>query len=110
MVYRSVAATLLSEMWLTGLHLRQHLPTTSFDIAEDSMKQALATGLIITQQKVIATPPRVTQHQCTEALVLARCICHCTVLPCKTGSQQSSCHCNYTYEDLLFMRVCAMSQ
>ncbi len=39
------------------LHLRQHFPATSFDIAEDSMKQALATGLIITQQKVIANPP-----------------------------------------------------
>jgi len=39
------------------LHLRQQLPPTSFDIAEDSMKQALATGLIITQQKVIANPP-----------------------------------------------------
>ena len=39
------------------LHLCQQFPTTSFDIAEDSMKQALATGLIITQQKVIANPP-----------------------------------------------------
>jgi len=57
MVCRSVATTLFSEMWLTGLHLRQNFPTTSFDIAEDSMKQALATGLIITQKKVIANPP-----------------------------------------------------
>ena len=39
------------------LHLRQHFPISSFDIAEDSMKQALATGLITTQQKVIANPP-----------------------------------------------------
>ena len=39
------------------IHLRQQLPTTSFDVAEDSMKQALAAGLIITQQKVIANPP-----------------------------------------------------
>jgi len=39
------------------LHLRQHSPTSSFDIAEDSMKQALATGLINTQQKVISNPP-----------------------------------------------------
>ena len=39
------------------LRLRQHFPTSSFDIAEDSMKQALATGLITTQQKVIANPP-----------------------------------------------------
>ena len=39
------------------LYLRQQLPTASFDIAEDSMKQALASGLIMTQQKVIANPP-----------------------------------------------------
>ena len=36
------------------LHLRQHHSISSFDIVEDSMKQAPATGLIITQQKVIA--------------------------------------------------------
>ena len=39
------------------LNLRQQLPSTSFDVAEDCMKQALATGLIITHQKVIANPP-----------------------------------------------------
>ncbi len=39
------------------LHLCQQFPTTSFKVAEDSMKQALATGLVITQQKVIANPP-----------------------------------------------------
>ena len=38
------------------LYLHQHFPK-SFDVAEDSMKQALASGLIITQQKVIANPP-----------------------------------------------------
>ena len=38
-------------------YLHQHLPKSSFDVAEDCMKQALATGLIITQQKVIANPP-----------------------------------------------------
>ncbi len=45
------------------LHLRQHFPTSSFDIAEDSMKQALATGLITTQQKVIANPPTFVKYQ-----------------------------------------------
>jgi len=30
----------------------------------------------------------VTQQQCTAALVLARCTPHCSVLLCKTGSQQ----------------------
>ncbi len=39
------------------LHLHQQFSTTSFDVDENSMKQALATGLIITQQKVIANPP-----------------------------------------------------
>ncbi len=39
------------------LHLRQQFPTTSFDVDENSMKQSLATGLIITQQKVTANPP-----------------------------------------------------
>ena len=39
------------------IYLHQHLPKSSFDVAEDCMKQALATGLITTQQKVIANPP-----------------------------------------------------
>ena len=38
------------------LYLHQHFPK-SFDVAEDNMKQALASGLIITQQKVISNPP-----------------------------------------------------
>ena len=57
------------------LHLRQQLPAASFDVAEDSMKQALASALIITQQKVIANPPtfvRITKkyqrHASTPAL------------------------------------------
>ena len=47
-----------------------------------------------------------TQHQCYAALLRAKYIPHCTVLLCKTGSQQTSCHCNYTYEDLLLIQVC----
>ena len=39
------------------LHLPHQCPTSSFDVTEDSMKQAVATGLLITQQKVIANPP-----------------------------------------------------
>jgi len=38
------------------LYWHKHFPR-SLDVAEDSMKQALASGLIITQQKVIANPP-----------------------------------------------------
>ena len=37
--------------------MHQHFPKSSFDVAEGSMKQALASGLIITQQKVICNPP-----------------------------------------------------
>ncbi len=51
----------------------------------------------------------VSQHQCTAALVLAKCSPHCSVLLCKTGSQHALCHCNYTYEDLLFIQVCSES-
>ena len=39
------------------LYLHQHFPKSSVGVAEDSMKQALASGLIITQQKVIGIPP-----------------------------------------------------
>ena len=38
------------------LYLHQHFPR-SIDVTEDCMKQALASGLISTQQKVIANPP-----------------------------------------------------
>jgi len=51
----------------------------------------------------------VGQHQCTAALVLVKCSPHCSVLLCKTGSQHALCHCNYTYEDLLFIQVCSES-
>lgn len=39
------------------LYLHQHFPKSTFDVSEDCMKQALASGLISTQQKVIANPP-----------------------------------------------------
>ena len=48
----------------------------------------------------------VMQHQCTAALVRAKCISHCSVLLCKQGSQQALCHCSCTYGDLLFIQVC----
>ncbi len=32
---------------------------------------------------------------------------HCSVLLCKTGSQQPVCHCIYTYGDWLFIQVCS---
>ena len=35
----------------------------------------------------------VMQQQCTAALVRAKCTPHCSVLLCKTSSQQAVCHC-----------------
>ncbi len=49
----------------------------------------------------------VTQHQRTAALFRAKCSPHCSVLLCKTGSQQAVCHCSYTYGDLLFIQMCS---
>ncbi len=48
-----------------------------------------------------------TQQQCTAALVLTRCIHHISVLLCKTGSQLSFCHCQYTCGVLFFMHPCS---
>ena len=49
----------------------------------------------------------VMQHQSTAALVRAEQLPHCSVLLCKTGSQQALGHCKYTYADLLFIQVCS---
>ncbi len=48
----------------------------------------------------------VSQQKCTAALVWAESIPRCSVVLCKTGSQQALCHCNYIYGDLLFTQVC----
>jgi len=48
----------------------------------------------------------VNQQQSTAALFRAKCSFHCSVLLCKTGSQQTVCHCGYTYGDFLFLQVC----
>ena len=44
----------------------------------------------------------VSQQKCSAALVWAKCLSHCSVLLCKTGSQQVC----VTYGDLLFIQVC----
>ena len=53
----------------------------------------------------------VTHHRCSAALLRtsfrAKYIFHCSVLLCKTGSQQAVCHCSYTCGDLLFIQVCS---
>ena len=46
------------------------------------------------------------QHKCDAALFRAKCSPHCSVLLCKTGSQQAVFHCSHTYGDLLYIRVC----
>ncbi len=40
-----------------GSSLRQQVSGSSFDVTDETMKQALARALIVTQQKVIANPP-----------------------------------------------------
>ena len=47
----------------------------------------------------------VTQHTCSATLFRVKCNPHCSVLLCKTGSQQAVCNCSYTYGDLLFIQV-----
>ena len=47
------------------------------------------------------------QHQSTAALVRAEQLSHCSVLLCKTGSQQAQGHCKYTYAHLLFIQFCS---
>ena len=49
----------------------------------------------------------VTQHHCTASKFRAKCSPHCSVLLCKTGSQQALCHCKHTCGDLLFTHVCS---
>ncbi len=39
------------------LGLRQTVPSSAFGVSEDIMKQAIASPLIVTQQKVISNPP-----------------------------------------------------
>ena len=51
--------------------------------------------------------PAVAHHKCTAALFRARCNSHCSVLLCKTGSQQAVCHCSYTYGGFLFIHACS---
>ena len=46
------------------------------------------------------------QQQSSAARFRAKCNPHCSVLLCKTGSQQAVCHCSYTCGDLLFTQVC----
>ena len=45
--------------------------------------------------------------QSTAARFRAKCSLYCSVLLCKTSSQQAVCHCSYTYGDLLFIQVCS---
>ena len=37
--------------------LRQQVSSPTFDVTDETMKQALAGALIVTQQRVIANPP-----------------------------------------------------
>ena len=48
----------------------------------------------------------VTQPQCAAARFRAKWSPHCSVLLCKTGSQQAVCHCSHIYGEVLFIQVC----
>ncbi len=50
----------------------------------------------------------VSPQKCSVALVKAKCIPHCSVMRCKTGSQQALCHYSYTNE-ILSSYKCAVS-
>ena len=49
----------------------------------------------------------VTQHKCSAALFRAKCNPHCSVLLCKTGSQQALCNCSKSYGVFLLIQVCS---
>ena len=75
-----------------------------------SAKQALS------RQYVTAVTPMemcssyrcaVTQPQCAAARFRAEWSPHCSVLLCKTGSQQAVCHCSHIYGEVLFIQVCS---
>jgi len=48
-----------------------------------------------------------TQHKCSAALFRAKCNPHCSVLLCKTGSQQALCNCSKSYGVFLLIQVCS---
>ena len=49
----------------------------------------------------------VTQPQCAAARFRAKWSPQCSVLLCKTGSQQAVCHCSHIYGDVLFIQMCS---
>ena len=66
---------------------KMHFPLSSAALQTCS-QHACVTA--ITPMKICCSYKcAVTQHQCTAALVWAKCISHCTVLLCKTGSQHA---------------------
>ncbi len=50
------------------------------------------------------------EHKCTAALFKAKSSPHCSVLLCKTGSQQTVSHCSYTYGNFCYSYRCAVTQ
>ena len=49
----------------------------------------------------------VTQPQCAAASFRAKWSPQCSVLLCKTGSQQAVCHCSHICGDALFIQMCS---
>jgi hypothetical protein len=78
-----------------------------FSAALPNKLTATTVSLQIYQEICCSHMYAVTQHQCTAALFRAKCSPHCSVLLCKTSSQQPLCHCKSTYRDMLFTHVCS---
>ena len=111
------SVSLQLHLWRFALHTGVQRPSTN------ALQQGSGQNAVLTVQRcsakqdhsrqcVTALPPlqicssnkcAVTQQQSNAALFRAKCSFHCSVLLCKTGSQQAVCHCAYTYGGWLFI-------
>jgi len=96
----------------TPVHCINALRKMHFLLLSAAMQNRSTAGCVSAITSMEICPPyrcAVTQQQRTAALVLPRYISHCPVLLCKTGLQQSFCHCQHTCGDLFFMQACVDS-
>ena len=114
------SVSLQSHLWMFAVHPGVHWPSTNAmqlcsgqnavpTVQCCSAKQAHSRQcfIAVTLMEICCTSGcAMTQHKCSAALFRAKCTPHCSVLLCKTGSQQAVFHCSYTYGDLLFIQLC----
>ena len=115
------SVSLQLHLWTFALHTGVQRPTTNA-LQQISGQNAVSTAQCCSakqahsRQCVTAVTPMdicsiyrcaVTHQKCSAALLRAKCSFHCSVLLCKTSSQQAVCHCSYTYGDLFFIQVCS---